>query len=124
RGRYCRAWNSVSIPGAILLTAECQSGVLADTPRDHSTGHRRIFFKKSRRRTNTVVSRRAFVPNSLEDCDMTVLANYAMLLAQAGSGDSAWSLLQHSSLVFWTAIALICIVPSIAHYWWKVRKAE
>src|SRR5205823_3824444 len=80
--------------------------------------------KKSRRRTNTVVSRRAFVPNSLEDCDMTVLANYAMLLAQAGSGDSAWSLLQHSSLVFWTAIALICIVPSIAHYWWKVRKAE
>jgi hypothetical protein len=52
---------------------------------------------------------------------MMILANYAALLADSESG---WSILQNSSLIFWTAIALICIVPSISHYWWKIRKME
>lgn len=34
------------------------------------------------------------------------------------------SIFNNSQFIFWTAIALICIVPSIAHYWWKIRKAE
>ena len=34
------------------------------------------------------------------------------------------SIVGNPSLVFWGAIALICIVPAIAHYWWKVRRDE
>lgn len=34
------------------------------------------------------------------------------------------SFLNHPSAVFWTAIALICIVPAIARYWWRIRQAE
>jgi hypothetical protein len=30
----------------------------------------------------------------------------------------------HPSAVFWTAIALMAIVPSIAHYWWRIRQSE
>jgi len=26
--------------------------------------------------------------------------------------------------VFWTAVALMAIVPSIAHYWWRIRQSE
>lgn len=55
---------------------------------------------------------------------MTILANYPGLLGQAAEHESGWSVLLHTPLIFWTAIALICIVPSIAHYWWKIRKAE
>ena len=33
-------------------------------------------------------------------------------------------LLMNGQVVFWGAIVLICIVPSIAHYWWKARQAE
>jgi len=29
-----------------------------------------------------------------------------------------------TALIFWTSFTLICVVPSIAAYWWKVRKAE
>src|SRR5262249_14242886 len=58
-----------------------------------------------------------------EECAMTLPA-FCGLLAAASESDSAWSLFQHSSLIYWTAIALICIVPSTAHYWWKIRKAE
>jgi hypothetical protein len=32
--------------------------------------------------------------------------------------------LNHPAAVFWTAIALICIVPAIARYWWRIRQAE
>jgi hypothetical protein len=34
------------------------------------------------------------------------------------------SLLHNGHFVFWSAITLICVVVSLAHYWWKVRKAE
>lgn len=34
------------------------------------------------------------------------------------------SLLHNNQLIFWGAIAAICIIPSIAHYWWKIRKLE
>ena len=40
------------------------------------------------------------------------------------AGGGWWQLLQNSSLIFWGCIALICIVPSIAHYWYKARRAE
>jgi hypothetical protein len=38
------------------------------------------------------------------------------LLAQSGA-------IQAVS-VFWIAIAMICIVPSISYYWYKLKKAE
>jgi hypothetical protein len=34
------------------------------------------------------------------------------------------SLLHNGTFVFWTAITLICVIPSVAHYWYKLRKAE
>lgn len=34
------------------------------------------------------------------------------------------SLLHDHVFIFWASITLICVVPVIAHYWWKVRKAE
>lgn len=34
------------------------------------------------------------------------------------------SLLNNEKFIFWGAITLICVVPSIAYYWWKIRKAE
>jgi hypothetical protein len=30
----------------------------------------------------------------------------------------------NENLILWTAITLICIIPTIAHYWWKIRSAE
>ena len=33
-------------------------------------------------------------------------------------------LLSNNTLIVFGSITLICVVPSIAHYWWKVRKAE
>ena len=38
------------------------------------------------------------------------------LLAQSGFASAV--------AVFWIAIALICIVPSLAYYWYKLKKAE
>jgi hypothetical protein len=32
--------------------------------------------------------------------------------------------LHNNTLVFWCAITLICVVPTLAHYWWKVRRTE
>jgi hypothetical protein len=34
------------------------------------------------------------------------------------------NILSNHDLIFWGAIALICIVPSLGHYWWKIRRAE
>jgi hypothetical protein len=33
-------------------------------------------------------------------------------------------LLNNGNFIFWGAIVLICVVPAIAHHWWKVRQAE
>lgn len=33
-------------------------------------------------------------------------------------------LLGNSGFLFWSAVTLICVVPSICHYWYKVRQAE
>jgi hypothetical protein len=33
-------------------------------------------------------------------------------------------ILQNSEFVFWTAITLICTVPVIGHYWYKIRRLE
>ena len=30
----------------------------------------------------------------------------------------------NSTFIFFSAIVLICVVPTIAHYWWKIRQAE
>ncbi len=30
----------------------------------------------------------------------------------------------HPSAVFWTAIALMIVVPAIARYWWRIRQSE
>jgi hypothetical protein len=32
--------------------------------------------------------------------------------------------LNHPYAVFWTAIALMVVVPQIARYWWRIRQAE
>ena len=52
---------------------------------------------------------------------MSLLAYGALLAQESGS---AWSLLHNTSLIFWSAITLICVIPPIAHYWWKIRKME
>jgi hypothetical protein len=33
-------------------------------------------------------------------------------------------LLQNAAFVFWGSITLICVVPTVAHYWYKLRKHE
>jgi hypothetical protein len=33
-------------------------------------------------------------------------------------------LLQNGMFIFWGAITLMVLVPSLAHYWWQSRKAE
>jgi hypothetical protein len=33
-------------------------------------------------------------------------------------------LLQNPMFIIWTGITLICVVPSLAYYWAKIRKAE
>jgi hypothetical protein len=33
-------------------------------------------------------------------------------------------LLQNEAFIFWTSITLICTVPVIMHYWYKIRRAE
>jgi hypothetical protein len=38
--------------------------------------------------------------------------------------DTLTSLLQNRTLVFWVAITLICVVPSICHYVYRWRKTE
>jgi hypothetical protein len=35
-----------------------------------------------------------------------------------------WHLINLNSAIFWCAIVLICVVPYLAHYWYKARKAE
>ena len=30
----------------------------------------------------------------------------------------------NSSFIFWSAIVLMSVVPTIAHFWWKIRQAE
>ena len=35
-----------------------------------------------------------------------------------------YELLANGAFVFWAAITLICVVPSVAHYWYKARKAD
>ena len=32
--------------------------------------------------------------------------------------------LGNSTFIFWSAIVLICVVPMISHYWYKLRRAE
>jgi hypothetical protein len=39
-------------------------------------------------------------------------------------GITMLDLLHNQSFVMWTAIILICIIPPVAHYWWKIRSAE
>jgi hypothetical protein len=34
------------------------------------------------------------------------------------------NILSNGAFVFWGAIVLICVVPTIVHYWWKIRQAE
>ncbi len=34
------------------------------------------------------------------------------------------AILTNSTFIFWGAITLICVVPPIAHFWWRVRVAE
>jgi hypothetical protein len=34
------------------------------------------------------------------------------------------TILTNSVFIFWASITLICTVPSVAHYWWKVRRDE
>ena len=38
----------------------------------------------------------------------------------------AWmsDLLSNNGFVFWGAITLICVVPSLCHYWYKARRHE
>jgi hypothetical protein len=33
-------------------------------------------------------------------------------------------LLNNSTFIIWTGIVLICVVPTITHAWYKVRRAE
>ena len=33
-------------------------------------------------------------------------------------------ILAWTDVPFWIAITLICVVPGVAHYWWKIRRAE
>jgi hypothetical protein len=35
-----------------------------------------------------------------------------------------YELLNNSSLIFWGSVTLMVTVPSIAYYWYKIRKAE
>jgi hypothetical protein len=35
-----------------------------------------------------------------------------------------WELLHNGAFVFWAAVVLICTVPTVAHYWYKARKAS
>jgi hypothetical protein len=32
--------------------------------------------------------------------------------------------LNNSTIIFWFAIVLICVVPTISFYWYKIRRAE
>jgi hypothetical protein len=32
--------------------------------------------------------------------------------------------LNNNAFLFWSAVTLICVVPSICHYWYKVRRHE
>ncbi len=32
--------------------------------------------------------------------------------------------LRNPVFLIWTAITLIVVVPTIAHFWWKIRQAE
>lgn len=32
--------------------------------------------------------------------------------------------LRNPVFLMWTAITLIAVVPTIAHFWWKIRQAE
>lgn len=34
------------------------------------------------------------------------------------------TILTNPAFLFWTSVTLICTVPSVAHYWWKVRRDE
>lgn len=36
----------------------------------------------------------------------------------------AQSSIYSAAAVFWIAIAAICIVPSVAYYWYKLKKTE
>lgn len=33
-------------------------------------------------------------------------------------------ILQNREFIFWAAIVLLVAIPSVAHYWWKIRKIE
>ena len=45
------------------------------------------------------------------------------MLAEAILAQQSMGLL-HPLSVFWIAIAMICIVPSISYYWYKLKKTE
>jgi hypothetical protein len=32
--------------------------------------------------------------------------------------------LANSTFIFWAAIVLICVVPTISYHWYKIRRAE
>ncbi|MBX3439680.1 MAG: hypothetical protein KF861_19480 [Planctomycetaceae bacterium] len=37
---------------------------------------------------------------------------------------SLLEVLTNGRVVFWGAITLMCIVPSICHYWYRIRRSE
>jgi hypothetical protein len=34
------------------------------------------------------------------------------------------TLFHNPAFLFWSAFTLMCVVPTIAYYWWRIRQAE